>query len=453
MRNNQNNLPTAFKMRMRKVLGREYNLFINSYEFPAEKGLLVGTHKISLKNFEKVFPYEIIKVPYTKDGYYTKNDLKIGHHPLHHAGALYMQEPSSMAVTNSVLVLKGSCILDVCAAPGGKTVSLAHQIGEDGILVSNEVVVSRCKTLYRNVERMGFRNVLVTNFNGLELSSLYKSAFDYVFVDAPCSGEGMFRKDEGAILNWSEETTFMCAERSLEILKSVSPCLKKNGILVYSTCTFSKEENEGVIEKFLDVESYELLDIPTLISYTKEGLKTEKLTQKCRRFYPYISKGEGQFIAVLKKKDGEEKRKYLSNFDFITDCERHIIETFINNHLKIQNFIYKKRGYNILAVPKAEFMIPSYKVMGAFVKMGEIVKGRLIPHHQFFSAYGSDFKNQLCLSFDDKRVYKYLKGEEIEDESVEDGYGVLLVNGCSLGGFKCKSGKLKNHYPKVLRER
>lgn len=232
-------LPIDFTKRMKKLLGEEYGKFEASYSEDPVRSFRINTNKISKENFEKINPFGGEKIPYAENGFYFSGD-GIGNHPYHHAGMIYIQEPSAMAAVESVDIQPDWNILDLCASPGGKSTQAASQ-NPDGVLVSNEIVLSRCKTLTGNIERMGFQNVITTCADAKRIAALYNEAFDLVIVDAPCSGEGMFRKDENAQKEWSVENVLHCAERQREILDKIKTTVKPGGLLLYSTCTFSLE--------------------------------------------------------------------------------------------------------------------------------------------------------------------------------------------------------------------
>ena len=446
-------LPEEFIQTRKSVMKENWNLYLKEYEKEPIRGLQVNTLKIDIETFKQKFTKKIEPIPYTTNGFYLEEELKAGKDPLHHAGSYYVQEPSAMIVANSLTIKKDSIVLDVCSAPGGKTVGISNQLQNTGLIMANEVNPTRAKILLGNVERMGISNCVVTNFSVDQLKTLYPNTFDYIFLDTPCSGEGMFRKDEQAVKEWSLKAVENCSKRSLDLLEAISSCLKTGGYLVYSTCTFAKEENEDIIEKFLTHHSYQLLSLPKSIQQVTEiGLKTNKETEKCRRFYPYTGKGEGQFVAVLQKQEERRKKETSkSAIQPLTSQEKKIVISALKEMLsEIPEHIYQYKG-KIIYYEKEDFPIPPHQVLSVGVTLGTIEKNRFIPHHQFFTTFGKQMKNQLNLEKDDSRVKQYLTGYEIEDEHIADGWGVLLIEGCPTGGFKASSGKLKNHYPKGLR--
>ncbi|MBR2956919.1 MAG: RsmB/NOP family class I SAM-dependent RNA methyltransferase, partial [Clostridia bacterium] len=243
-------LPSAFTERMKKILGEEYETFEKAMHEPCVKAYRVNTDKISLEDFEKINIFGRKKIPYVETGYYLEYD-KVGNHPYHHAGMIYVQDPGAMATAECVEIQPDWHILDMCAAPGGKSTQLKNKLGENGVLVSNEIIASRCKILTGNVERLGLKNTVTTCMDTKKLAKTFPKTFDLVMVDAPCSGEGMFRKDDIAIDEWSEDNVKMCAQRQSGILENAAVCVKNGGYIVYATCTYSLEENEMTVDEFL----------------------------------------------------------------------------------------------------------------------------------------------------------------------------------------------------------
>ena len=335
-------LPIDFTKRMKELLGEEYGNFEASYSEDPVRSFRINTNKISKKIFEKINPFGGEKIPYAENGFYFFGD-GIGNHPYHHAGMIYIQEPSAMAAVESVDIQPDWNILDLCASPGGKSTQAASQ-NPDGVLVSNEIVPSRCKTLTGNIERMGFQNVITTCTDAKRIAALYNEAFDLVIVDAPCSGEGMFRKDENAQKEWSVENVLHCAERQREILDKIKTTVKPGGLLLYSTCTFSLEENEKNIDWFLNEnDNFELIEVKDSVKkFTADGSMfdgcNEKNISRCRRFYPHVAKGEGQFIALMKKTDGIGIEEFPPNaLKDISKKEEKIIFDFLDETLESYN--------------------------------------------------------------------------------------------------------------------
>ncbi len=436
-------LKVEFQTRMKTLLKDEYDSFINSFNEKPVKSIRVNTTKISVSDFLKISNFDMEKIPYTKDSFYVQ-DEKLGNHPFHHAGLFYIQDPAAMMPFNAVKLNQDFIILDLCAAPGGKSGQIGSFL-KNGILVANEINSTRAKTLFSNIERMGLKNTIILNNDSYVLSRKFKKTFDAIFIDAPCSGEGMFRKDPNALKTWSLEKIKECQKIQKELLKNSDLMLKDGGLLIYSTCTYSLEENEYQITEFLKDYDYEVLEInDSLKPYVKEGFVDENVNPelvKAARFYPHITKGEGQFVCVLKKRGSLVKTKL--NFD-----GKDLIDKYIKNDVdvKLNTEIYDNKFYTKLPLD-----ISGLKIISSGVKLGEIKNDRFIYHHNFVTAYGEFFKNKLNLKLDDERLIKYLKGHEITDSTVSNGYGVILVEGYPLGLFKASNGTLKNHYPSGLR--
>ena len=431
-----NNLDEQFLARMKTLLGDEYTDFLASLNRKNEKSLIVNTKKIDVDKFLKLVDFAVSPIDYEKAGFYVE-ELKLGRHPLHHAGAFYMQEPSAMFTVNAYKFNGDEYVLDMCAAPGGKSIQIANRI-PNGVLVSNEINKKRSDILYSNVERMGLKNVIIANDTPERVSSAYANTFDVVLVDAPCSGEGMFRKGEDMVNNWNPSLNETCAVRQIEILEQANKALKQNGILIYSTCTYSKLENEDVVQRFMSSHNYELLNIDSNLS---RGIHMPQAV----RLYPHKVKGEGQFVAVLKKK---EENDLLPNAKYK-----------LQEHRKSKDFLKKEFGLNLLPyefknfsyfIPDLNMIKRDVNYVSLGVKLFDVSKKDIMPFHYLFSAFGKEFYNTLNLKLQDRAVDKYLRGETLETD-LKDGYGAVLIENCAVGGFKISKGKFKNYYPKGLR--
>ena len=324
-------LPEAFRIRMRDLLTEsEYAAFLSCYGQKRFYSLRINPLKADREQVLRLFEQENLQpVPWEPDGFYYPEDFRPGRLPLHEAGMYYIQEASAMLPAVLCDVKPGDRVLDLCVAPGGKSTKLAACLQGKGILVANEIHPERAKVLSSNLERMGVRNALVTNETPQSLASRFPLFFDRIVVDAPCSGEGMFRKEEEALIHWSPENVRMCAERQLEILEEASSMLRAGGRLVYSTCTFSPEENEGVIFRFLmDHPDFSVVSVPDLpgiraeewglscgrpdwlskagidaASFGSAGPERAEELRGTIRLWPHLLKGEGHFAAVLRKDD------------------------------------------------------------------------------------------------------------------------------------------------------
>jgi len=447
------NLPKEFLERMKSLLGDEYDAFLKSYELPPVKAFRVNTDKISISDFEKINPFGNEKIPYVQNGFYLDFE-KAGNHPYHHAGLIYVQEPAAMAPAECIDINPDWTVLDMCAAPGGKSTQLKNKLSEKGILVSNEIISSRCRILTGNIERLGLHNTVTTCMDTTRLAKTFPKSFDLIMVDAPCSGEGMFRKDDVAINEWSVDNVEMCAERQIEILENAAKLLKDGGYIIYATCTFSLEENEMTVDSFLQSHpEFEIIPVKeTVAKYTSDGIFFEGCKEKninyARRFYPHIAKGEGQFMAVLHNTNS-------SNNSYKPNVKEQKIDNTVFNFLDDCLLEYKKenvRMYNgnpVYFTP--DFEVKDGTAFSCGITIGELKKNYILPHHQFFMGLGNYFKRKIELTVDSAEIKKYLHGEEI-DVNCANGWAVVTVDGCALGGAKVVNGKAKNHYPKGLRK-
>ena len=467
-------LPERFKERMKTLLGDEAERLFDEIE----NGKAIRSFRlnpIKISDEEKALANAQIdyrKAEFPPECYYTDEQFP-GSLACHHSGAIYMQDPSAMATIHAVGGKSGIKILDSCSAPGGKTTQLAAIAGDDGIVVANEYDTKRCRILQGNIERLGCRNVVVTNLDTKVLAETYPCVFDLVLCDAPCSGEGMFRKNELAISEWSEEKVLACAEMQREILENVSKCVANGGNLIYSTCTFSLEENEMNVDWFLKTHpDFELCEVDEgLKNATSDGICAENYCadmRLTRRIYPHKFKGEGQFVALFKRKcnpdstmivekkskKGEPKSAKISReeADSLREAKAFLDENLVR---MLDKKLLYLNGKVYLA---PQINLPEYSVFISGACVGELEKGRFVPHHQLFSAYGDMFARRLKLSSCDERSNGYLKGLEIDADGLDIaenfkpmGYVAVFVNGSAVGGGKVSNGKCKNHYPKGLR--
>ena len=368
-----------------------------------------------------------------------------------------------MATVHAIDVKKGWRVADFCAAPGGKSSQLATYIGEEGYLVSNEIDLGRCKTLGSNFERLGVSNAIITNTDAKGLSQLYPSFFDLVLVDAPCSGEGMFRKYDHAKDEWSEENVLSCAKRQREILSYAAQTVKAGGYLLYSTCTFSPEENEMTVDTFLEEHSdFSVCEVANAIKqvtapgFVFDGCVHSGDIARMRRFYPHIAKGEGQFICLLQRTEGEHAclPAFRDAAVSLTKAEQATAEQFLSDTLAETDALFSRytliKHKEYIVLKRKDMPLPAQKVYMAGVTLGSFEKGRIDPHHQFFSTFGHLCKRKLELKAEDKDVLRYLRGETLSCD-LPNGYGACVVDGCALGGIKLVNGVAKNHYPKGLR--
>ncbi len=449
-------IPEQFLNRMRSMPHLDFDAFCAALETPAVRALRVNTLKTNAETLLPLLPFDATPLPFGKDAFYAPAD-KVGALPAHHAGMMYMQDPGAISTVVAAAPKQGVRVIDLCAAPGGKSTQLAAAIAPDGVLVCNEYVPSRCRILQGNIERLGARRAVVTNLDTATLAAFYGAYFDLVVADVPCSGEGMFRKYEVAGEEWSEEDVAMCAVRGFEILENAAELVAPGGKLLFSTCTFSPEENEQNVDRFLTLHpDFSLTPVaPEVADNTASGVNFEGLAHDmthCRRFWPHLSPGEGQFVALLQR-NGEatpgaprdaislpDKKTEALAWQFLADV---LITRPDARLVQLRDDLY-------LA---PEIPIPSRGVFAPGVCIGTLTKGRIVPHHQLFSAFGSEFRRTLALSHDDARVTQYLRGEEIAapELSGQNGYAAVLYEAAPLGGGKAVDGRLKNAYPKGLR--
>ena len=452
-------IPQKFLARMRDILDdTNYAAFCAALEEPPVRAFRINTKKAEAARVLPHLPFEAKPLDFIPNAFYATGD-KVGALPAHHAGMIYMQDPSAISAVAAVSVKKGARVIDLCAAPGGKTTQLAAAIGEEGVLVSNEYVTSRCRILQGNVERMGVANTIVTNLGTDALADFYGAYFDLVVADAPCSGEGMLRKYEVAGEEWSEENVALCATRQREILNNAARLVAPGGQLLYSTCTFSLEENEQNVAHFLNTHpDFSLIPVtPAVAAITADGIRIgEHDLSLCRRFYPHLAKGEGQFLALMTREPSAVPQKPPQSKPHpLSRTEQEQLSALLGDTLETrpQGTPLRLRDDVFLA---PDIPLPPSGIFAAGVLVGTLRRNRIEPHHQFFSAYGKLFCRQLSLTADDARVAQYLRGEEIacdELKNEKNGYACLLFEGAPLGGGKHVNGKLKNHYPKGLRNK
>ena len=452
-------LPQGFKSRMSRLLGDDYPLFEKSVEEgEAVRGVRVNLIKTSVKDALALLPSDIAPLPYCDNGFIFGGDERVGNLPEHHSGMIYMQDPGAMASLCSLDIKGDWWVADLCAAPGGKSSQAAERLSRDGYLLANEIVPSRAKIIVSNMERLGISRATVTSEDTEVLARLFKACFDLVITDAPCSGEGMFRKSDEALQMWSEDNVRACAERQKKILENAAVLVKEGGYLLYSTCTYSIEENEDRVRAFLIAHpDFEIEEVtPSVREATADGISSSAEDGKlgrARRFYPHISPGEGQFFCLMKRECSEEKSRLTFKDMSVTPNakELDIYGAFCKENLTEPPKGELRRIGDRLCVIPSGIPVPPCTVMMSGVILGQI-KGRdVIPSHQFYSAFGRLFKTKIDLRRDDPRLEKYLRGEEID--AVGRGLCAVLYEGVPLGGGKISDGKLKNHYPKGLRNK
>ena len=478
-------LPEAFAEKMQKLLGEEAETFFDSYDHVRSFGLRINPLKC--KNMIPEYVSGWKKIPWANEGFYYDETVRPGKHPYHEAGVYYIQEPSAMSVAEALEPKPGERILDLCAAPGGKSTHLAGKMAQQGLLVCNEIHPARAKILAQNVERMGISNAVVTNMEPADLVDTFTEFFDGIVVDAPCSGEGMFRKDENARSEWSPDHVILCANRQDGILDCAAKMLRYGGRIAYSTCTFSPEENEQAVERFLQRHPEFHVERPICADHFAAGhpewckdqrAAVESHIQDTVRIWPHKVDGEGHFLALLVKgersertvieeysasdgdksakggkKRGKQSGKEQTNdlSDFYSFCEELLVDhDWITKGRRFLTF-----GENLYLIPNEMPEMNGLKVLRPGLHVGTLKKGRLDPSHALaLFLTKEDVKKSLEIGSGDQ-AERYLKGEtlSIPDETGNlKGWVLVTCDGFSLGFGKADRGVLKNHYPKGLRK-
>lgn len=460
------NLPIEFEKKMKAFLGDEWDDFLYSYDNNRFQALRFNTLKVQspeerMRILKTLKISSDKKVSWANEAYYFDENVRPGKHPYHEMGLYYIQEPSAMSAAALLAPKPGMRVLDLCAAPGGKSTQLATYLGDSGLLVSNEINTQRSRILSQNIERMGIKNAIVTNEDSFVLASHFPGFFNAIQVDAPCSGEGMFRKLPEAIEQWSMENVAICAARQKEILDNAAVMLKPGGTIVYSTCTFSKEENEDVIEYFLERHH----------DFTLEEME---------RFWPHKVDGEGHFVAKLErrgcvdtdlkadrktKKNKNSKNRKNETKPVLTKENMKLLSEFLDETISedmaawIKNSRLVMFGEQLYRLPDMEVDIKGLKVQRAGLHIGEFKKQRFEPSHSLALALKlSEAKNVVKLTWDDPQTTGFFNGQSVmlSDEQTAEckkGWALVCVDGYPAGWGKVNGAQVKNHYPKGLRNK
>ncbi|MBD5529628.1 MAG: RNA methyltransferase [Lachnospiraceae bacterium] len=474
-------LPEEFLQRMQSQLGTEYEAFRGALEGERHRALRVNPLKGGLgpsearKRFLALSPWRLEPVPWEENGFYYTQEGP-GKHPYHEAGVYYIQEPSAMAVAAFLGAQPGERVLDLCAAPGGKTTQIAGAMQGRGLLVSNEIHPQRARILSENVERLGIRNALVLNELPQRLAEVFPDWFDRILVDAPCSGEGMLRKNENAGEEWSAENVVNCARRQDGILDCAAAMLRPGGRLVYSTCTFAPSENEGSVGRLLQRHpEMTVLDparclpegaLPAHWGFAPgrsdwaTGAAVPELSRTLR-LWPHRLRGEGHYLAVLQKDGVSPGRagslggteKGLSE----KDC-REYLEFAADTLTNPPQGIFLRFGEQLYLAPVDMPALRGLHVLRPGLHLGALKKNRFEPSHALALALGSGEAQRLCpVSLSGERqgdmpgAADYLGGATFPFAG-EKGWYLVTVDGYSLGWGKLAAGIMKNHYPKGLRK-
>lgn len=460
------NLPIEFEKKMKAFLGNEWDDFLYSYDNNRFQALRFNTLKVQspeerMRILKTLKISSDKKVSWANEAYYFDENVRPGKHPYHEMGLYYIQEPSAMSAAALLAPKPGMRVLDLCAAPGGKSTQLATYLGDSGLLVSNEINTQRSRILSQNIERMGIKNAIVTNEDSFVLASHFQGFFNAIQVDAPCSGEGMFRKLPEAIEQWSMENVAICAARQKEILDNAAVMLKPGGTIVYSTCTFSKEENEDVIEYFLEKHP----------DFTLEEME---------RFWPHKVDGEGHFVAKLVRrgsvdtgfKSDRQTKKIKNNKNrknetksALTKENMKLLSEFLDETISddmaalIKNSRLVMFGEQLYRLPDMEVDIKGLKVQRAGLHIGEFKKQRFEPSHSLALALKlSEAKNVVKLTCDNPQTIGFFNGQSVmlSDEQAAEckkGWALVCVDGYPAGWGKVNGTQVKNHYPKGLRNK
>lgn len=460
------NLPIEFEKKMKAFLGNEWDDFLYSYDNNRFQALRFNTLKVQspeerMRILKTLKISSDKKVSWANEAYYFDENVRPGKHPYHEMGLYYIQEPSAMSAAALLAPKPGMRVLDLCAAPGGKSTQLATYLGDSGLLVSNEINTQRSRILSQNIECMGIKNAIVTNEDSFVLASHFPGFFNAIQVDAPCSGEGMFRKLPEAIEQWSMENVAICAARQKEILDNAAVMLKPGGTIVYSTCTFSKEENEDVIEYFLEKHP----------DFTLEEME---------RFWPHKVDGEGHFVAKLVRrgsvdtgfKSDRQTKKIKNNKNrknetksALTKENMKLLSEFLDETISddmaalIKNSRLVMFGEQLYRLPDMEVDIKGLKVQRAGLHIGEFKKQRFEPSHSLALALKlSEAKNVVKLTCDNPQTIGFFNGQSVmlSDEQAAEckkGWALVCVDGYPAGWGKVNGTQVKNHYPKGLRNK
>ena len=439
-------LPEEFLQRIQLQLGEEYPQFLATLDRPRAVALRFNPLKC------ETFPSLCFvgqPVPWAKYGYYYDPEARPGLHVWHEAGLYYLQEASAMAPVTLLDPRPGEIVLDLCAAPGGKSTQIAALMGNQGMLVCNEINPKRAKILSRNIERMGVSNAMVLNHHPSDLERHFEGAFDKILVDAPCSGEGMFRKEEAALTDWSPETVSMCARRQQEILATAAKLLRPGGRLVYSTCTFAPEEDEGAICAFLkahpdfSIEKVEVAELSPgstiLVDGPVDGL------EHTFRLWPHHQYGEGHYAAVLHKAGEETSRLVPSK---TVKSPKEWLDFAKELGIRLPPGKPVAFGSALFWAPGQLPELKGLKVLRPGLELGEVKKGRFEPAHAL-ALWLKDCQSVQDYPADSQEIREYLHGNVIP--SSQKGWCLITAGGLSIGWGKGDGRVLKNHYPKGLR--
>ncbi|QUO32914.1 RsmB/NOP family class I SAM-dependent RNA methyltransferase [Faecalicatena sp. Marseille-Q4148] len=451
------NLPKAFEEKMKLLLKEEFEDYIACYEEPRFYGLRVNTAKISVEEFQKICPFEIHPIPWIENGFYYDGDqIQPSKHPYYYAGLYYLQEPSAMTPANRLPVSPGERVLDVCAAPGGKATELGAKLAGDGVLVANDISNSRAKGLLKNLEVFGVKNMLVLSEEPGKLIDYFPEYFDKILIDAPCSGEGMFRKDKKMVKAWEEHGPEFFAKLQRSIITQAAQMLRPGGMILYSTCTFDAMENEGTIEYLLtQYPEFEICEIAPYEHFAK-GMPEATMSgnpefEKTVRIFPHKMHGEGHFLALLKKKGTKEQQSQGKKNKKPTAIPEPLEMFFKDTNWELEGDRLEIHGERVYYMPEQIPDVRGLRFLRTGLYLGDLKKQRFEPSQALAMAFTKEeYRHCISLKADDERVIKYLKGETLEVDDLvtgkDKGWQLVLVDGYPLGWGKLSNGTLKNKY-------
>ena len=459
-------LPADFKEKMKQLLGEEYEAYLKSFEEPCHNGLRINRLKLDRETWQQISPFSLEPVPWIENGFYYFSDTadaeensRPSRHPYYYSGLYYLQEPSAMTPANLLPVEPGDLVLDICAAPGGKSTELGAKLQGKGLLFSNDISNSRAKALLKNLEMAGISNFCVASEAPEKLSGLLPEFFDKILVDAPCSGEGMFRRDPDMIKSYEKQGPAEYVPIQRSIVSEAVKMLKPGGLLLYSTCTFDQEENEGTIQYLLEqFPDMKLLELPH-----REGFSRGIGLPQCVRLFPHQIQGEGHFIALLQKDSAATKdetsgqNKPACSLEKLAGAEAAAFLSSISKPLPPCQLLEKNGSLYLLPEAVAalgEKQRKRIRFLRTGLLLGEIKKGRFEPSQALAMALKKeDYPSSIDFSPKDERVIRYLKGETIalngeEADSLNSRFPWVLVctGGFPLGWAKHLNGSLKNKY-------
>ena len=458
-------LPEVYKSNMQKLLGEHYPEYEASFGEKRVFGLRRNRLKISKEAFEKLLPFSVKPIPWIDNGYYYEEDDRPAKNPLYYAGLYYLQEPSAMTPANRLTIEPGDKVLDLCAAPGGKSTELGAKLGHEGLLVTNDISNSRAQALLKNIELFGIDNACILSEAPYKMVSVFPEYFDKVLIDAPCSGEGMFRKDTAVMKAWTQNSNAEYSKLQREILEQAVAMLKPGGLLMYSTCTFSPMENEASVEFVLShfpqmhtvpIDEYE--GFRSAFPGVYDPSKEEEYNN-CVRIWPQHMQGEGHFLTMFRKDAASDANRItdisgaaFASYDSTKELAKH--PEFTEFLSQVKGRLSKKHFYlrqdKVYCVPDELCDISGLRILRPGLFVGECKKNRFEPSQAFAMALkGDEFDNVISLSLDDDRVIRYLKGETIDltsEESLQDGLCLICVEGHPLGFGKAKDKSIKNKY-------